>query len=427
MANNILQQVATYNEVNLALLQNLCCVLSLCNTKFKNFDKSEPANLGATINFDRRPRFRTTNSLVITKESAQQRVLSLTVDQQASTAFDFTASQFLYNIHADFGSADVNSIQMGYLKKFGESAVAEIGSQIESNISEVFKTQTYRFFGDGTTDISTYLQLANAVARFKNFGSAPNNIVGILPDTTYPKVVNNGLGQFALDRNNEEAMTWMVGEFAGCTWYKSNLLPTHTAGAVGQAGSTLTVVSTTKNSEGQITSITFSGAGTSVSDAILQDDRFEFQDGVSGQPNIRFVTFIGHKRSANPVQFRATANAGSNGSGQVTVTCDPPLDPTASQNQNITTDIVAGMQAKVMPNHASGVIMSGDPLFMAMPKLPSMDPYKSAETMDPETGVSLRQYYGATYGQNEYGMVIDAIWGKRLESDYAMAFIVPEA
>lgn len=427
MANNILQQVETYNEVNLALLQNSCCVMKLANTTFKDFDKSAPMNKGATITFDRRPRFRTTNSLTITKQSAEQRVLSLTVDQEISTAFDFTESEFLYNIDADFGSANTGAIRMGYLEKFGESAVAEIAAEIESNVSEVFQNDTYRFFGDGVTDITTRLQLANAVARFKNYGSAKDNIVGILPDTTFPKVIDSGATQFTLDRNNEESMSWELGNYASCNWYQSNLLPRHTAGTVGQSGATLTVVSTTKNSDGQITSITFSGASALDSSAILKSDRFQFQDGVSGISNVRLTTFIGHKRSANPVQFSATVNAESNGSGQVTVTPNIVLDPTSSKNQNITQDIVAGMQAKVMPSHTSGIIMAGNPLFLGMPKLTTKDPYKSSQKMDPETGISLRQYYGASYGIDEQGMVIDGIWGKVLESDYAMAFIIPEA
>jgi hypothetical protein len=89
--NNILQQVATYNESGLALLQNLYAFISTSNKKFERFNDDIPKNLGSVVNFDLPPRFSTTNSLVVSFQSAVQRLLSLAVTQQASTAYEFTA------------------------------------------------------------------------------------------------------------------------------------------------------------------------------------------------------------------------------------------------------------------------------------------------------------------------------------------------
>ena len=77
MANNVLQAVTTYNKANLALLQNSFAFLSTANKKFKDFDKSCPANLGTSVEFDLAPRFNTVNSLVIANQSAEQRVQTL--------------------------------------------------------------------------------------------------------------------------------------------------------------------------------------------------------------------------------------------------------------------------------------------------------------------------------------------------------------
>ena len=44
--NNILQQVVTYNESNLALLQNMFCFISTANKKFERFNDNIPKNLG---------------------------------------------------------------------------------------------------------------------------------------------------------------------------------------------------------------------------------------------------------------------------------------------------------------------------------------------------------------------------------------------
>ena len=145
--NNILQTVTTYNESNLALLLNSYAAIANANMKFKDFDKIGK-NLGASVEFDLPPRFNTQPSLVADFADAAQRVHTLTVDKEVSTSYEFDVSQFIYNVR-------------DYMDVFGRSAIAEIGSQIEADVLTVAETNTYRFFGDGVTEISSYLQLAN--------------------------------------------------------------------------------------------------------------------------------------------------------------------------------------------------------------------------------------------------------------------------
>lgn len=413
MANNILQQVITYNESNLALLLNSFCFLSTANKKFVGFNDDIPKNLGDTVSFDLPPRFTTTNSLVVTFQPAIQRVQNLTVNQQASTAYEFTAQQFIFNVR-------------DYMKTFGKSAVAELGTQVESNVAQLAETNTYRFYGDGINPINSYLQLANALAFFRNYGAAQKDTMGYLSDLTFPLIVNSGLNQFTLDRGNREAMSWEIGNFSKCEWYQSNLLKTHISGTEGNAGSTLTVVSTALDANGAVISITFSGTNAANDvNSIKAYDKFQFSDGVSGQPDLRFLTFIGHKPSQSPVQFRATADAISTAGSQVTVNIFPPLQAPSGQSQNINNPIVAGMQVTVLPSHRCGLIMSGDPLFLAMPKLPEEVPYPTSAMTDPASGASLRQYYGSLFGQNQRGMVHDVIWGSTLVDEYAMMVALP--
>lgn len=413
MATNILQQVITYNESGLALLLNSFAFLSTSNMKFQRFNDDIPKNLGDTVSFDLPPRFTTTASLVVTFQSAVQRVQQLTVDKQASTAYEFTAQQFIFNVR-------------DYMQVFGKSAIAELGTQVESDVASLAETNTFRFYGDGTTPISTYLQLANALAFFRNFGSAKENTKGYLSDLTFPSIINSGLNQFALDRNNKEAMSWEIGRFSNCEWFQSNLLKTHTAGTEGNTGTVLTVASVVTDANGGVIQITFSGT-TSASDpnSVKAYDKFQFNDGVSGFPNVRFLTFIGHLPSQSPVQFRATADAASTAGSQVTVNIYPALQAASGQSQNITSPIVPGMQVSVLPTHRCGLIMSGNPLFLAMPKLPEEVPYPTSVAQDPDSGASIRQYYGSLFGQNQRGMVHDIIWGRTLVDEYAMMVALP--
>ena len=407
MANNILQTVTTYNDSGLALLLNSYAFITKSNMKFKDFDRLDK-NLGDSVEFDLPPRFTTTNSLVVTFQSAEQRVQTLTVDKQVSTAYEFTAQQFIFNVR-------------DYMEKFGKSAIAEIGTQVETSVAALAESNTFRFFGDGVTPIATYLQLASALAFFRNFGAAKDNTCGFLSDLTYPAIINSGLNQFTLDRGNREANSWEIGNFSNSDWYQSNLLTTHTSGTEGINGQVLTVVSTTKNADDGVVTITFSGTvAPNDADSIKQFDKVQFSDGVAGQPNLRFLTFIGHTQSESPVQFKATADATSTAGSEVTIQLSPALKATSGKNQNINNEIVAGMQVTVLPSHRCGLIMSGNPLYLAMPRLPEEVPFPTAVSQDPDTGASIRQYYGSLFGQNQRGMVHDIIHGETLVDEYAM-------
>lgn len=411
-ADNILQQVQTYQMSNLAYLQNLNCFISTANTRFKDFDKIE-ANLGSTVTFDLPPRFVTANSLVAVFQPAAQRVQSLTVNNAYNTSYVFSAEQFIFNVR-------------DYMEKFGKAATVELGAQIEANVAQNCVTNTFRFYGNGVTQINSFQQLAQALAMFRNFGAATSNAKGYLSDVAIPSIVNSGLQQFATNRNNEIANSWELGGFSQCEWYQSNLLPVHIAGTEGAEASVLTVVSVTMNANNQITAITFSGTNApNDADSVKQFDKFQFNDGVPGFENVRFLTFTGHQPSSNPVQFMAIADAGSTAGSQVTVNIYPPLQAAMGADQNITTQIVAGMQASVLPSHRAGMITAGDPLFLAMPRLPEEVPFPTASKTDPDTGVSMRMYYGSKFGENQRGMIHDVIWGSTLVPEYAMSLIFP--
>lgn len=412
LPNNVLRTVQTYQMSGLAFLQNLYCFLATSNSKFKDFDKLT-ANLGDSVAFDLPPRYTTNNSLVAQFQDSQQRAQVLTVDNAVSTAYAFNAQQFIFNVR-------------DYMERFGKAAIVEIGSKIEANLALNCEKSPFRFYGDGVTPINSYNQLAQALAQFRNFGSAPGMAKGYLSDIAIPAIVGSGLNQFVEDRNEKAANSWQLGRFSNCEWYQSNLLPIHVAGSNGIAGSVLTVVSVLQNSEGGVYQITFSGtSAASDASSVLRYDRFQFQDGVAGQPNLRFRTFVGHEVAAVPVQFLADADAASTGGSQVTVNISPALQASAGKNQNINVPIVAGMKAKVMPSHRVGLITAGDPLYLGMPRLPEEVPFPTANEIDPNTGISIRQYYGSLFGMNQRGMIHDAIWGSTLVPEYSMALLFP--
>ena len=429
--NNILQTVQTYQRSSLGLLLNLCCFVSTANTKFKDFDKIQ-ANLGSSVTFDLPPRFTTSAGLVASFQAANQRALQLVCDQAANTSFAVTSQERIFNLEK--GEED-------YMRVFGKSAMTELANQIESNlalnavsgvVSQLDGTTNtysgpYRFYGDGSTAITSYQQLAQAIMFFKNYGAVSDGIKTYLPDTIIPSIVGNGLNQFVPRRNDDIAMSWEVGDFGTplTHYYQSNLLPIHVSGNTGVLGQTLTVVSTNDPTGQNVTQITVSGATASDADAVFAGDLFQFRDGVANQPDMRYLTFIGHAQSANPVQFRATANAAATGGGNVTITITPALNWAGGATQNLNNPIAAGMQILTFPSHRAGLIVGGDAFYIAMPQLPEQRPYDTANEYDPETGVSMRLTYGSLFGQNETGMIYDNTWGSVVVPEYSMRILVP--
>jgi hypothetical protein len=429
--NNILQQVQTYQRSGLALLQNLCCHIATANTKFKDFDQIQ-ANLGSTVTFDLPPRATTVAGLVASFQPAVQRVQQLVADQANNASFTVTSQQRIFNLEK--GEED-------YMRVFGKSFIAELAGHVEANIalnwasgvvSQLDGTTNtfsgpYRYFGNGTTALTSYQQLAQAIMFFKNYGSVAEGIKVYLPDTVIPAIVGSGLNQFVPHRNDEIAMSWEVGDFGTplVSYYQSNLMPLHVSGNTGVNQNVLTVVSTNDPTGQNVTQITVSGATASDANAVFAGDLFQFQDGVTGQPNMRYLTFIVHAPSANPVQFRATANAGANAGGLVTINITPALNWAGGQNQNLNNPIVAGMQILGVPSHRCGGILGGEAFYLAMPQLPEQSPYDTANEYDPDTGCSVRLTYGSLFGQNQTGMIYDEVHGSVIVPEYSMRYVIP--
>ncbi len=420
--NNVLQTVQTYQKAELAWLLNSFCGIKLANKKFQKFNELT-ANLGDTVTFDLAPRYIGYNGLVITQQPSQQRVQPLVCSQATNVSSGYTDQQFIFNVR-------------DYMDRFGEAAMKELGSIIEADIwknivtgvvindpqnSNFGAAQTnsgpYRFYGDGVTQINSYGQLAQAVANFNDFGAAKNKLRGVLPETVIPGIITTGLQQFVMNRNERNAMSWELGAFAGAEWYQSNLLPIHVSGSLGQAGTTLTLVSVDATG----TLLTFSGAGTGTA---LIGDMGQFQDGVANQPNMRFLHFIGHAVSAQPVQFDVVANS-VGVAGTIVLTVNPPMISAAGANQNINNTLTAGMQVKLLPSHRAGVLYSGDQFYLAMPQLPDQSPFTTVNMMDKDSGASIRHYFGSQFGQNNRAYVRDSIWGSTMVPENAMRLIFP--
>ncbi len=210
---NILQAVQTYQASSLGWLENLFCFINTANKRFRDFN-SLIANLGDTVTYDLPPRMASQPGLVVSNFiGLQQRVRPLVVggidalgqEQASNVPFAATAQELIFNI-------DNND----YREKFEKAAMVELGTDIETSVAATILTGPYRFYGDGVNPINSFGQLATALAFYRNFGSVNFDTRGYLSDLMIPSIVNSGLNQFVMNRNEEIFNSWEIGRFSNC-------------------------------------------------------------------------------------------------------------------------------------------------------------------------------------------------------------------
>jgi P22 coat protein - gene protein 5 len=409
MANNLLIDVQTWQPASTARMINTCALIYLANKKFNNFEDFK-GNRGSTVTFDLPLKFNSEESLAITTwQPTVQRQQALTVDREKSVACEFSNPETIYNV------AD-------YMERVGEAAAIELGSVIEADVGQTIIEHTYRAYGDGVTSISSFQQLAEAAAKFRNTGAPKSELCGIIPDTISPAIVGSGLNQFAPIRNNEIANSWQIGNFSNVDWYTSNLLPIHTAGTVGDAQKTLVVVGI--NPAGTQLSMTITGDTGADADAIKKNDILTFKP-TSG---LRYLTEYGHHPSMQAVQVRAVSDAAAVAGTPSTIVVNifPALivDPTDAL-RNINKAVTAGMELTVAKSHVAGMLFHKSSLMLAMAKLPNQSPFPTSNAVDKNTGAAMRLYHGTKFAENLTGFVHDALIGYTLIDANAQRLIIP--
>ena len=410
---NLLQQVVTWNMADLKIFQNMCVFVSTANTKFMN-PESFAGNLGSSVAYETPPRLTSQNSLVVNFQEIQQNSRTITVNNQQNVSYAGTAEQIVFNNLEE------------YTTRLGDVAMATLATKVETVVAGLCESIPYRFYGNGVTPITSAQQLAQMIANFKAYSTAPGVLKVYLDLQAIPAIVNTMQNQFTPDRNNINYKTWMLGNWDGVDYYTSNLLPVHTAGTVGNNSpvTPLTVLSTNDPTGNNITSITFSGAGTPDFNAVKKWDRLQFVNVSSTVPY--WLTFQGQATTSLPVQLIVTADAASDGSGHVTVSIYPPLCATPGNiDQNIPINIVAGMKVQFAPTCKNGACVSDNAMYIAMPKLPSTYPFPSSTAVDENSAVSVRLYYGVIPFENVYGWTRDVIWGQDGNPPNWMAILFP--
>ena len=435
---NYLQQVQTYNsDAQLpGFLNQNCFISDICNHEYTDFEKKIPSNLGDTIGVALPMASVANAGLIVSAQPIRQNIAHLSVIGAANVAIAVTNQQRIFNMDKD-----------GFWKATGKGMVSELGAKVEQAVAQHITSSatdmrqdsaTYgqpqylsgptRFVDFTQTGLLSYQALDQSMSDFISLGAPSDDHCMVLPTNYYSPIIGSGLTQFVPTRNNDIAQSWLVGEFGSprTKYYRSNYLPLHTAGYLGENSVTLTVVSTNDPTGANVTAITFSGAGSHIG-AVKAGDLGYFLPA----SNLNALTFYGHMTSNQPVQFRAIADADSSSNVTVQIISNTHTEGqglcsiAGNALQNISGPILAGMTAKFIPSHRAGLRVCGKAFYVAIPRLDDERPYDTSVDTDDETKVSLRMYYGAVFGQNQKWLVNDVIWGALLLSRYSQRICLP--
>jgi hypothetical protein len=159
--------------------------------------------------------------------------------------------------------------------------------------------------------------------------------------------------------------------------------------------------------------IVMNGATISITNYFLPGDLIS----IAG---VQSVNPVGRASTGQNMQFVVTANASSDGSGNITVLVNPTIiSDTGNPNQNVSNAIPSGAAVTMVGNHNCNVAYPSRGLDIVCPPLYKLQvPYASV-AVDPETGLSLAvTQTGDILGYQNY-MRIDLLCGFSWHPQYA--------
>jgi hypothetical protein len=413
-SSNLLVNVPTYQKSDLGPLYICNPLIYTANKKFDNF-QNLIGQKGSTVNFDKPIQLVGTPSLVANFEAIIQRVQSLTVNNEFSVAISGSAQQFIFNLE-------------DYMDRIGLSAVRRLGAAVSQDVATLAVTNTFRCYGDGRTPVNSYGQLAQAIENMRDFGDPGFPTRGYLPNTMISPIVNSGLNQFVPNRNEAISDTWLLGDFEQCSWYRVTNMPKQICGGFGNVDPSVLALTITSISPDGTTLTMNTPTGLTEAIALAQNDIITLD--LNNAKNAFWLQFMAYNVTSQKIQLQITANAASSG-GNVTATVypalvsgiDQPLN--SAKNINVPLQSLVGATVMVAASHNVGLIVGGNALYVAMPRLPDQYPFPTGNEMDDKTGVSMRVYYGVIPTENIYGLVHDIIWAKTLIPEYSMRIAFP--
>lgn len=355
--------------------------------------------IGDTLQVRRQNHFIVGDGSVATPQSIIETVESIVIAHQYHALIAYTIQDLSLRIE-DFS------------RVFIAPAIQEIITQMEKDIGAAAEQELNFFTGTAGVPINSFTTVDTAGAKLLEQG------VNIASDAYMAMTVRDGsslkgalLNNFTPVFNEDIVRSSAIGHLSYFDIFQSQNIKNHVAGA----GPTLYQADTllVNGAVASGNTIVMDGATASVTDYFVVGDLIS----IAG---VQSVNPVGRAATGQDMQFVVTANASSDGAGNLTVSVAPTIiSDAANPNRNVSNPIPDNAPVTMIGTHNVNVAYPSRALDIVCPPLYKLQvPYASV-AVDPETGLSLAvTQTGDILGYQNY-MRIDLLCGFKWHAQYA--------
>lgn len=355
--------------------------------------------IGDTLQVRRQNHFIVGDGSVATPQDIIETVENLTVAHQYHALIAYTIQDLSLRIE-DFS------------RLFIAPAIQEIVTKMEKDIAAQAELELNFFVGTAGTPINSFQAVDLAGAKLLEQG------VNIASDAYMAMTVRDGsslksalLNNFTPVFNEDIVRQSAIGHLSYFDIFQSQNIQRHTAGAGPRLYSSDTLLVNGAVSSGS--TIAMDGATINITDYFVAGDVFS----IAG---VESVNPVGRAATGQDMQFVVTANASSDGSGNVTVSVAPAIiSDTSNPNRNVSNAIPNNAAVTMVGSHNVNVAYPARGLDIVCPPLYKLQVPYSSVAVDPETGLSLAcTQTGDILGYQNY-MRLDLLCGFKWHPQYA--------
>lgn len=303
-----------------------------------------------------------------------------------------------------------------FSRMFIQPAIQNIVTQMERDICADAELELNYYTGSAGTAINSFQTVDLAGAKLLEQG------VNISSDAYLAMTVRDGsalksalLNNFTPVFNEDIVRQSAIGHLSYFDIFQSQNIINHVAGAGPRLHSGDTLLVNGAVSSGN--TIVMDGATISVTNYFVPGDVFS----IAG---VNSVNPLSRQSTGQPMQFVVTANASSDGSGNLTVSVNPTIvSSTSSPLQNVSNAIPDDAAVSMVGSYNCNVAYPARALDIVCPPLYKLQVPYSSVAVDPETGLSLAVTQTGDILGYQNLMRIDILCGFKWHPQYAVKLL----
>lgn len=399
MANQFITTDLVSNTA-LAMFANNAPFVMTASRIYQDDFVSSGYKIGDTLQVRRQNHFIVGDGSVATPQSIIETVETIIIAHQYHALIAYTIQDLSLRIE-DFS------------RLFIAPAIQEVITQMEKDIASSAEQELNFFTGTAGVAINSFTTVDTAGAKLLEQG------VNIASDAYMAMTVRDGsslkgalLNNFTPVFNEDIVRSSAIGHLSYFDIFQSQNIKRHIAGAGPRLHSSDALLVNGAVSSGN--TIVMDGATISIADYFVVGDVISIEGVDSVNP-------VGRASTGQNMQWVVTANASSDGAGNITVSVSPSIIfDTLNPNRNVSNAVPNNAPVTMVGSHNVNVAYPSRGLDIVCPPLYKLQvPYASV-AVDPETGLSLAvTQTGDILGYQNY-MRIDLLCGFRWHQQYAV-------